>query len=164
MPSYVYDTESDGFVEEATRLWCIVLKDIETNEIFEFDDSTRFKSIINGLNQLESANTIIAHNQIDHDIPLILKLYPNFCPVGKVLDTLILSQLLHPDRLNGHSLGQYGKELGQLKPEHTDWSQFSPEMLHRCVEDVEINQLVYNQLMEEAYEPVTGLKYSELFM
>jgi len=99
-----------------------------------------------GLDELMKANELIGHNIIDYDLRLIKKLYPSFKPKALILDTLILSQLLNPDRKGGHSLGQYGEELGI-----------------RCTEDVEINHKVYDKLMSEAYEDVRGLEYHKIF-
>ena len=119
-------------------------------------------SINFGIEKLENADELIGHNIIDFDLRLIKKLNPSFCPSGKIIDTMILSQLLNPDRVGGHGLAAFGELLGHKKPEHEDWSKFSPEMLHRCTEDVHINHKVYDLLMEEAYEPVTGVPYSEI--
>jgi hypothetical protein len=56
-----------------------------------------------------------------------------------------------PDRgLGPHSLGAWGYRVGRGKPDHDDWENFSEEMLHRCTEDVEILELVYNELLKEA--------------
>ncbi|MGJ8839522.1 hypothetical protein AB9H28_24425, partial [Salmonella enterica subsp. enterica serovar Kentucky] len=48
-----------------------------------------------------------------------------------------------------HSIEAWGYRLGRGKPEHEDWSQFSPEMLHRCSEDVEIQYLTMLELHKE---------------
>lgn len=163
----IIDIESDGLYEEATQIWCIVAKDINTSKIMEFTCEHRGFStdtgIDRGIRLLQRANELIGHNIIDYDLRLIKKLYPTFSPGGKILDTMILSQLLNPDRKGGHSLAQYGEEQGIKKPEHEDWSKFSPEMLHRCTQDVHINHKVYNYLMKEAYENVEGVLYSEVF-
>ena len=45
------------------------------------------------------ADTIIGHNIIGFDIPMIKKVYPFFEPKGRVIDTLLLSRLYHPDML-----------------------------------------------------------------
>ena len=166
----VFDLEANGLYEEATQIWCIVTKDIDTGTINRFygvhgKDGifTQEGYLYQGIDFLEQADELIGHNIIDYDLRLIKKLCPAFSPAGKVFDTMILSQLLYPDRAGGHSLGRYGEELGIPKPEHEDWSQFSPEMLHRCTEDVHINHKVYDKLIEEAYEDVEGIKYSEIF-
>lgn len=55
-----------------------------------------------------------------------------------------------PKKLDGpHSLAAWGYRLGRGKVEHEDWSVFSPEMMHRCVEDVEITHLLYNHILEK---------------
>ena len=156
-----YDSESDGFVEEATVIWCIVTKDTDSGEVLQFPPN----KIKEALEHLNKATEIICHNQISHDFGLFHKLYPDFVfnPDLLIMDTMILSQLLYPDRKGGHSLGQYGEELGIAKPIHEDWSKFSPEMLHRCTEDVNINHKVYDKLIEEAYEDIEGIPYSEVF-
>lgn len=158
----IFDLEANGLYQEADTIWCIVTKETDTGHI-RTHRSDWNGSIECGIKMLEEASELIGHNIIDYDLRLIKKLYPSFCPSGKIFDTMILSQLLSPDRKGGHSLGQYGDEMGHKKPEHEDWSQFSPEMLHRCTEDVHINHKVYNQLKEEAYEDVEGIPYSEVF-
>ena len=159
----VFDLEANGLYDNADKIWCIVAKDIGTDYMYSFDNSSCSKDIELGIGTLEEADEIIGHNIIDYDLRLIKKLYPSFKPRGKVFDTMILSQLLNPDRIGGHSLGRYGEDLGHKKPEHEDWSVFSPEMLHRCTEDVHINHKVYNLLIKESYEPVEGINYGEIF-
>ena len=158
----LYDDKinKDGTVDKAAdTIWCIVVKEIDSGEVQKYETFC----VRDGIKVLEAADELIGHNIIDYDLRLIKKLYPSFKPKGLILDTMILSQLLNPDRAGGHSLGRYGEELGIKKPEHEDWSQFSPEMLHRCTEDVEINHLVYEQLMTEAYEDVRGIEYHKVF-
>jgi len=157
----VFDLEANDLYEGATVIHCIVLKDISLSKSKSF--GFHGKHLVDGLALLEEADELIGHNIIDYDLRLIKKLYPDFKPKGLILDTYLLSSLLNPDRKGGHSLGQYGEELGIKKPEHEDWSQFSPEMLHRCTEDVHINHKVYDKLMTEAYEDVRGLEYHKIF-
>jgi len=55
-----------------------------------------------------------------------------------------------PKKLSGpHSLAAWGYRIGRGKVEHEDWSQYSPEMMHRCVEDVEITHLVYLEMQKK---------------
>jgi DNA polymerase I-like protein with 3'-5' exonuclease and polymerase domains len=108
---------------------------------------------------LDGVDELIGHNIIDYDLPVLEKLYgwtPN--PKTKITDTVILSRLFRSDRnlpnlcpgnAAPHSLQAWGYRVGRGKPEHDDWSQFSPEMLHRCSEDVAINVLVYGALLQE---------------
>ena len=164
MSRYVFDIEANGLYDDADTIWCIVAKDIDGLGMYSFDvNQPHSQSIDFGLRILEEADELIGHNIIDYDLRLIKKLYPSFCPSGKIFDTMILSPLLNPDRTGGHSLAQYGEELGVKKPEHEDWSKFSPEMLHRCTQDVHINHKVYDTLIQEAYEDVEGIPYSKIF-
>ena len=76
---------------------------------------------------------------------------------GKVIDTMLISQFLFPERPGGHSLEAWGEKLGFPKVEHEDWSVFTPEMLHRCDTDVTLTYLVYQALCKEAGEQIEGL-------
>jgi len=157
----IFDIEANGLYDEADRIWCIVTKDIDTGQIKKY---TSIHDHLNmGILHLEEADELIGHNIIDYDLRLIKKLYPSFNPKGKILDTMILSQLLYPERQGGHSLEAFGEKYGIKKPEHEDWSRFSPEMLHRCTEDTEINCKVYDELMKESYESVEGVPYNDIF-
>lgn len=149
-----FDTEANGFVREATRVHCGVVKILD-GPVRKF----RPTEIYDLLRYLESFDVLIAHNGIGYDFPLLKKLF-NWTYKGKVVDTLIMSRLLNPKRLvpfncankkaGPHSLEAWGYRVGRGKPEHNDWEVFSEEMLHRCTEDVEILELVYKALLEEA--------------
>lgn len=108
---------------------------------------------------LDTVDVLIMHNGIGYDLPLLEKLY-GYKFKGKIVDTLIMSRILNPKRLvpfncankkaTPHSIESWGYRVGRGKPEHNDWEEFSEEMLHRCSEDVEILELVYEALLKEA--------------
>jgi len=158
----VFDTESNGFVDEATQIHCIVTLELGSEHI-RTHRSDWNNSIETGIEMLQEADTLICHNIISHDIPLIQKLYPTFKPKGTIIDTLVLSQLLYPDRPGGHGLEAWGERNNIPKPEHEDWSYFSEEMLHRCKEDVRNNYITYQKLLEEVYGDIKGIPYKEIF-
>lgn len=139
----VFDLEGDDLFYNATCIWCIVIKDLNTQKVFKYTPS----NIEEGIAKLSSYDLISGHNICGYDIPLIKKLYPYFTH-KEVRDTLCMSKLFNPERLDGHSLESYGKQFGRYKPVHEDWTQYSEEMLHRCTEDVEINHLLYSYLVE----------------
>jgi len=142
----VYDTESNGLLNEATKIHCAVTKMGGVTNKYTPNDIGNF---ITYLSNLDSDTIIVAHNQIEHDLPLMEKIY-GYKHRGQVLDTLVMSRLLNPERVGRHSLDAWGTRLGRCKPTHEDWSTYSSHMLHRCSEDVEINYLVYKELMKEA--------------
>lgn len=95
------------------------------------------------------------HNGVEYDIPLLKKVL-GYEYKGKIVDTLIMSRLQRPHRAmpfgctaGPHSVEAWGLRFGIPKPEHEDWSQFSPEMLHRCEQDVEIQWRILVSLLEE---------------
>jgi DNA polymerase III alpha subunit (gram-positive type) len=110
------------------------------------DDIGRF---IDTLGNLRSDTIICCHNLIEYDLPLLEKIH-GYRHRGKILDTLVFSRLLNPERVGRHGLGSWGERFGRPKPTHEDWSVYSNDMLYRCSEDVEINYLVYQYLMKEA--------------
>lgn len=173
----LFDIEANELLEKATKMHCIVAKDIDTKEVFKFyGDQTvagDHGSLDDGVWWLGQAEELIGHNIIGYDVPLVRKLYDVDLRGKHMVDTLALSKTLNADRpipmgmpspvnpLTGkkerygpHSLGAWGFRLGRFKPEWHDWAEFSPGMLHRCAEDVEINYLVYLALMKE----LNGLK------
>lgn len=148
----VFDMESDNLLEKVTRMWCMVAKDVDTGLMYYF----RPDDLALGLELLGRADTLIGHNIIGYDLPVFKKLH-GFEFDGELVDTLVVSRLQYPDRPKPknyvgkapHSIEAWGHRLGRGKPEHNDWSRFTPEMLHRCKEDVEITHLVYEYLLRE---------------
>lgn len=91
--------------------------------------------------------TWIGHNILGYDIPVLLRLLeisPECFPVTNVIDTLIISKLVDYSR-DGHSIEDYGRELGLEKVAFSDWSKYSEAMEAYCVRDVEICEAIYNR-------------------
>lgn len=148
------DIEANGLLHEATKVHCGVFKDAKTGELHKFGPN----DIEAMLGLLRKAKVLIMHNGIGYDLPLLKKLY-GFDFKGEIVDTLLLSRLQRPDRIRPfhmegkggpHSIAAWGYRVGRGKPDHEDWTTFSPEMLHRCTEDVEILHLTHQALLEEA--------------
>ncbi len=152
----VFDVESDGFLDEATQAWCIVVKDIETGRVHEWSGEEKMWL---GMASLNHFDVLIGHNCIAYDFPLLKKLY-GWEFKGKVVDTLLMSRLQRPNLVTPyncpnrgarpHSVEAWGYRLGRGKVAHEEWDRYSPEMLHRCVEDVEIQHLIYKELLKDA--------------
>ena len=148
------DLEADGLLDEATRVWCGVFKDLSTKEVVKFkpDDVEEM------LTYLDTVDVLIMHNGIGYDLPLLKKLY-GYEFKGQVVDTLLMSRLQKPSRglppncpnkrAGPHSVEAWGYRVGRGKPEHNDWANFSEDMLHRCTEDVEIQELIFKELKKE---------------
>lgn len=159
----VFDLESDGLLNQATRIHCIVAKDLDTGTLHKFEPS----QVEQGLRLLMQADMLIGHNVIGFDIALASKLYPWFhAHRDQVRDTLILSRLLYPDlsdrdrkpgsliegRLTGsHSLKAWGQRLRFPKAEYEGgWESYSEEMLAYNVVDVEVTDRLQQLLFGNA--------------
>ena len=144
MLSLVFDIETDDL--KATKLWCIVAQDLDSNEIYRFAPH----QIESGLELLKSADKLIGHNIIGFDIPSIKKLTGVDLANKKLVDTLVLSRLFNPVREGGHSLEMWGYKLNYNKIDFEDYSCYSKEMMHYCVRDVQLNTQVYHRLVQES--------------
>lgn len=150
----LFDLEGNGLLNTITTVHCGVVKE-KGGLLIKFKPT----EIHAMLRHLESFDVLIAHNGIGYDFPVLKKLY-GWEFKGKIVDTLIMSRLLNPKRMvpfncpdkgiGPHGLEAWGYRVGRGKPEHNDWENYSEEMLHRCTEDVEILELVYDALMQEA--------------
>ena len=153
----VFDLESDGLLNDVTKIHCLVIYDSEADSTIIYNDKGNQEPISRGIQRLEDADVLVGHNIIGYDLPVIKKLYPWFEPQAFVLDTLLLSRLYHTDmmevdrkldksnmplQLRGrHSLESYGYRLGEYKGEFgktTDWQEWSPEMETYCAQDVNV--------------------------
>lgn len=148
------DLEANGFLNTATKAHCGVFKEKGTEVIKKFLPHQMQEMLA----YMDTVDVLIMHNLLGYDLPLLKKLY-GYTYNGKKVDTLVMSRLVNPKRLSPfncpnkkapHSIEAWGYRVGRGKPEHNDWENFSDDMLHRCTEDVEILELVYDALMKEA--------------
>ena len=172
MTTLVADIEANGLFFDVTQIHCIVTKDKDTGEVKRFFGGSSSLSpdgsIEEGVKLLSSADTVVGHNWINYDAPVIRKFFPWFkIDVAKIRDTYIRSIIFDPHRskhdkcpvskstidgrkpIGAHGLENWGYVVGRGKVEHEDWSVFTEDMLRRCVEDVEITDLVDDYLRKE---------------
>jgi len=154
----LFDIETNGLPRQGLdHIHCVVVKDIDTEEVFRFNDTGNSDSITNAITFLQEADVLIGHNIVGFDIPVIQGIYPFFNPKATLFDTLILSRMFFPDILSRdfrkkpigmpsklygrHSLESWGYRLGDYKGEfakHTDWVSWSQEMEDYCEQDVHV--------------------------
>ncbi len=152
-----YDMEGNALLDDITVIHCIVTIDAATGVVMKFHDHPelceRSGTVLEGINWLNTAEELIAHYQIKFDAPAIKKVTGiDLTPV--LTDTCVMSKLFNPDRIpekgvrsGPHSIEAWGVRSGLSKPTHDDWSTFTPDMLHRCVEDTRILEKVYDYLL-----------------
>lgn len=166
-------------LKENAKLWCVVLRNVHTNEVRTAvkDEITKqwFKD------NLKGCKFLIGHNVVKFDF-IALKLFgvldytigylnePDtlFGEEVKILDTLIISRLLNPDRFGGHSLHSWGErtptknlktdfrqlciEKGYIQksdPKGAEFQQFCDEMVYYCSQDTSVNKDAFLMLVEE---------------
>jgi DNA polymerase I len=147
-----FDTEANGLLPEATQLWCAVVKDKDSGDIWEFTPGTGIQLC----ELLERFDVLIGHNSIGYDFPLLRKLF-GWEYQGIKVDTLLMSRTQRPNRrspagcsASPHSVEAWAVRLGgQQKVENDDWSVYSPVMLERCRADVDIQERLYEALLRE---------------
>ena len=140
----VFDIETDDL--KATLVHCIVAQDMDTGEIYKYPPS----KLSEGYELLANADTLIGHNIIGFDIPIVEKFGGVDLSHIPVIDTLVLSRLFNPNRGGGHSLENWGYILKFKKIEFQDYLNYSKEMMDYCVRDVQVNALVLKKLREES--------------
>ena len=173
----VFDLETNGLLNDATKIHCLALHWDKEDRMESFNDEPYSEnpkdlpmggsySITTGIGWLEVADVLIGHNIIGFDIPIIKKLYPWFNPSGLIIDTLLLSRLYHPNlfdidqrrnwkhmplQLYGrHGLESYGYRLNEYKGNFgktTDWSEWSKEMQDYCEQDVTVTRKLWNHFL-----------------
>ena len=145
MKQIVFDIEANGLNPDT--VWCIIAYEREAKEYIEWSGDTlpNFKDWVKEQDELE----VIGHNIIGYDIPVLERLLKVDFSKCKVTDTLVMSRLAEPSRLGGHSLENWGQLLHQPKGEHSDWLNFSQDMVEYCQQDVRVNELVYQRLLRD---------------
>ena len=144
----IIDVETNGLLntldksKEVSKVFCIVTKDLNTGEVVTYTQEecyTKFKP---------SPNTIfIGHNILSYDLRVLAKILDYKHPASKCIDTLILSQLFNPIRDGGNSLAAWGERLHYAKMPSPNFDYYTDEMLHYCINDVELTAKVYHHLI-----------------
>lgn len=128
---------------------------------------------------LSESKIIIGHNIINYDLPMLMLFDTLDYTVGfpgksstlfgrdiAIVDTLILSKVLWPDRqdtFGRHSLDAFGKRTGNYKLPFNDFSHFTPHMCFYCDQDTDTNVSAYEYLNLEKQEDDWNERWDEAF-
>ena len=163
----VFDLETDGLLNDLTRVHCLGIYDLDTKQTFVFNDQGDQQPITKGVQMLEDAESVIGHNIIGYDLCVLRHLYPWFT-APPAIDTLVISRVLHSDILvvdqkrkwkhmplqlyGRHSLEAYGHRLGEYKGNFgktTDWKEWSQEMQDYCIQDVHVTVKLWHHFTKK---------------
>ena len=137
----VLDIETNLFPD---KIWCVVARDIDTNQIHIWQNFVGLQDFINRTEQ------IIAHNGIFFDVPVLKNLWKITIAEEKIVDTLVMSRLYNPQLEGGHSLAEWGKRIGFFKSSFESFNGgLSQEMLDYCIQDTLVTQKLYEYLTKE---------------
>ena len=140
MNNFIYlDLEANGLTPDT--IWCVVTRENGANVVHTTPDTLS--------DALRGSVSVVGHNLIGYDMPVLERLWGITVAPERVLDTLVLSRLCEPSKSGGHSLRNWGECLGFPKGDHTDWSQLSQEMIDYCIRDVEVTEAVHQKLMQD---------------
>jgi RecA-family ATPase/DNA polymerase I-like protein with 3'-5' exonuclease and polymerase domains len=165
-----FDVETDGLRDSATKIHCIVIADLDGDQIDAFGPD----QINAALARLSEADYLIGHNVCGFDLAVLQRLYgwaPK--PDCRVVDTLIASRLILANlddlddeaaamgdpkmgKLRGrHSLEAWGVRFGAAKVgvEIEDFACWTPELQERCVGDVNLTKTLWRFLQPDGQPP-----------
>jgi hypothetical protein len=161
-----FDVEADGLADDATKLHCIVVTDLDSGQINAYGPAAA------GLAHLVRADYLAGHNITGFDLPLLRRLR-GWAPSSgcTVVDTLVAGRLILPNiddlddqaatmgdpplgKLRGrYSLEAWGARLGlpKIGTDIEDWSAWTPELQERCAGDVAICKALWHFLQPDGY-------------
>ena len=143
MATAIVDIETNSL--DATQLHCIVARSFVTDQIKTWVGAECFK--FGEWSKL--MDNFIMHNGVSFDAPMLNKFTGSQIKLSQVKDTLIESQLYNPMREGGHSLEAWGRRLGFLKGEFTEFQEYNQEMLEYCKRDTELTKKLSSTLEKE---------------
>ena len=136
------DLEANGL--NPTQIWCVVTMENGVSTVHTTPDTLS--------EALRSPVSVVGHNLIGYDMPVLERLWGVSVASDRIIDTLVLSRLFDPSKSGGHSLRNWGNELGFPKGDHDDWSQPSQELVNYCIQDVKVTEAVHQKLKQEMRE------------
>ena len=163
MRTLIFDLECDNLYPDTTTIWCMGYKQNGVNN----PDLSRDKGEILAL--LNSADTLVGHNIIGYDLPVLEKLWGWKPRADQVIrDTLVYSRLLYTDLaskdkvtkeynigklVGSHSLEAWGTRMKFPKGNPpVKWDVWDDLMVEYCLQDVKLTSCLYDHLLQQATE------------
>jgi DNA polymerase I-like protein with 3'-5' exonuclease and polymerase domains len=163
----LFDLESNGLLDELDTVHVLVIK--EGGKRHTFRKNSLEDTIGQGLQMLQQADRMVAHNAIKFDVAAIKKVYDIALDPSKVYDTLVVSRLIFADigdrdsklvaagilpgkLFKSHSLAAWGYRLKCHKGDYEGgWAAWNQAMEDYCEQDVEVLEQLYNLLVSKNY-------------
>lgn len=102
MSRFIFDLETNGYLDETTTIHCAVFKDIDTGTVHTFDPGNpifdREAQMAAIRKMVEEAELLVGNNCIKFDVPVLRKLFPGIhIDEAKIIDTMVLARLVFSD-------------------------------------------------------------------
>ena len=110
----VFDIEANGLLDTATTVHCIVIADLDSDQINEYGPD----QIGAALGHLSRADYLTGHNICGYDLPLLQKLHQWAPRAGcAIVDTLVVARLILPNisELDDKAAAMGGAKMGKLR-------------------------------------------------
>lgn len=162
----IFDIETNGLLDDLSTIHIITAMNADTGEQFDYKPD----QITEGLALLSSADVLIGHNIIKFDIPALQKVYPDFAPKGKLIDTLVISRLIWSDLsdrdhaniakgkgmigkyVGSHALAAWGMRLGTHKGDYDGgWEEWNEEMHSYAIQDTVVTDSLWKLIEKKEY-------------
>ena len=141
--SEVYVEKKGTALKECTMIWCVATKDIDdvNARLWKQDQLKDLKEY------LSKFDILVGHNIYGYDLPVLMRLLDLKHP-RCIVDTLVVSRLMYPDRnehpFGGNSLENWGTHLKYPKITYSGgWSAYSDDMGKYCLNDVMLGEKIY---------------------
>ena len=72
--SLVFDLETDGLYNDVTTIHCLAIHDLDEAKTYTFNDQGNQEPVSRGVQMLMDADSIIGHNILGYDCPVLDKL------------------------------------------------------------------------------------------
>lgn len=171
MTDYIFDIETNGLLDELTKVHCMVLVNAESGELTSYADQPGYRPITDGLELLATADMLIGHNIQRFDLPALKKVYGWEPKAGVVIrDTMVISRVIWPDMktrdarmakknrkfpgklVGSHNLKAWGHRLGNYKGDYDGgWEHWSPEMHDYMVQDGRLNKAFWDLIVSKQW-------------
>ena len=106
----VIDIETDSL--DPSIIHCACVKQIGAEGVKTFTSPANLQQY------LDCFDSVIAHNGLGFDFPVLARLWDVRLPLDRMVDTLVLSMMDDPAREGGHSLRSWGDRLGFAKMQY----------------------------------------------
>lgn len=158
-----FDLETDGLLDGVSRVHCGAVSEGGAEPVLYTD-------IPDLLAKLSEATTLVGHNIIGYDLIVLWKLHKwKPAKTVKIVDTFVLSMLVHADIMGGHGLAAWGTRTGVHKTDYLEayrawrvsldagyqwtredeWAEYNSIMGEYCQQDVRAAVRVYDTIRKD---------------